>query len=56
MAAPNGVNGAAIRFVWSRYSSRKVIAFVTIVTKDSAFFLSQGLRDQVNLLLLLERL
>jgi hypothetical protein len=44
MAAPNGVNGAAKRTIWSRYSYRKVIAFVTIVTKDSAFFLSQGLR------------
>jgi hypothetical protein len=55
MAAPNGVNGAAIRFVWSRYSFRKAVT-VTIVTKDSAFFLSQGLRDQVILLLLLERL
>ena len=43
MAAPNGMNGAAIRFVWSRHSSRKEIT-VTIVTKDSAFFLSQGLR------------
>ena len=32
MAAPNGVNGAAKRTVWSRYSYRKVIAFVTIVT------------------------